>query len=387
MSSEQKKAILVLSDGKFFCGEAFGSIKTADQPAIAEVVFNTSMSGYQEIISDPSYAGQMLCFTVTHIGNVGCNKNDDESSKAQATAVIVRDHCKEPSNYRSEETLDQYLSRQGVMGISGIDTRCLVRHLRDNGSQMGALAYASDSDIPKLQNAAQEAGSMLGKSFVDQVTCKKPYSWKQLPWDAKQNKFPEVNEDDLSKRDHVVVLDCGVKYNILRLLTQSGFRVTVVPAYTKAKEILALNPKALFLSNGPGDPATLGEIVTEVKELFGKIPMFGICLGHQIMAQALGAKTYKLDFGHRGGNHPVRDEVTKKIEITVQNHGFAVDAQSFGQKSLISHINLNDQTIEGLDLPELFSFCVQYHPESAPGPHDAEYLFNRFYQNVMRFHA
>ncbi len=197
--------------------------------------------------------------------------------------------------------------------------------------------------------------------------------------------FPELSPEELSTKLDVVVLDCGVKYNILRLLTQAGFRVTVVPAHTKASEILALKPKAVFLSNGPGDPATLVSIVQEVKELFGKVPMFGICLGHQIMAQALGAKTYKLTFGHRGGNHPVRDEVTKKIEITVQNHGFAVEATSFDQKSLISHINLNDQTVEGLSIPEQRAFCVQYHPESSPGPHDAQYLFRNFYEDVVGY--
>lgn len=381
VGSKHKPGILALADGTLFRGNAFGSLKTQDAPTVGEVVFNTSMYGYQEILTDPSYAGQIMTFTYPHIGNVGCNAEDNESSKVHAEGVLVRDLSPVKSNFRSEQSLSEYLEEAGVMGLSGIDTRSLVSHLRDNGAQMGAMA-AGDADPKALIAAAKKAGSMEGKDYVHHVSCKTPYTWNELPW-ALGPGFRKIGEGQWS-RPHVAALDCGIKRNILRLLVDSGFRVTVVPADYSTAQILELKPDALFLSNGPGDPATLGGIVGTVRNLLGRFPMFGICLGHQILAQAVGGKTYKLKFGHRGGNHPVMDLTTGKVEITVQNHGFAVDEKSLGGKAKITHINLNDRTVEGLELPDHKAFSIQYHPEASPGPHDARYLFDRFFENVVK---
>lgn len=373
--------VLALADGKIFLGKAFGAVKSDDAPAIGEVVFNTSMYGYQEILTDPSYAGQIMSFTYPHIGNVGCNSEDVESSRCHVEGVLVREVCREPSNFRSEQSLPDYLEERSIMGLTSIDTRELVAHLRDYGAQMGAMACGK-VDIDRLVAAAKAQGSMEGKDYVKYVSCQEPYTWDQLPWTL-IGKYKNVGEGQWS-RPHVIAMDCGIKYNILRLLLDSGFRVTVVPATYNAKQILDLKPDALFLSNGPGDPATLGYIVQTVEDLLGKFPIFGICLGHQILAQAVGGKTYKLKFGHRGGNHPVMDMTTNKVEITVQNHGFAVDENSLGGKAKITHINLNDRTVEGLELPDYRAFSIQYHPEASPGPHDARYLFRRFFENVVR---
>lgn len=379
------RAKLVLADGTSFRGYAIGANKETSE--VAEIVFNTSMYGYQEILTDPSYAGQTMCFTTAQIGNVGCNKLDVESSKVHMKGIIIKNYCSKHSNYRAELSLDEYLKEQDIVGIYGVDTRALTQHLRDNGSQMGIIAVGEELDEAKLSEMAKSAGSMEGKNYVKEVTCDKPYSWNELPWCNKTNTYPKVEAKELESYPHLVAVDCGIKYNILRLLAQIGFNITVVPAYTSADKIKELNPDAVFISNGPGDPATLPEIVDTVKSLLGEVPMFGICLGHQILCQALGGKTYKLKFGHRGGNHPVIDNRTLKVEITSQNHGFAVDAESFPKEVFVSHTNLNDRTVEGLDLPEEKAFSVQYHPEASPGPRDAEYLFERFYSLVSKNEA
>lgn len=382
-------ATLALADGKTFQGYAFGTHKDISNPVVGEVVFNTSLYGYQEILSDPSYAGQIMTFTYPHIGNVGCNDEDEESKDLFIEGLIVRELSKVTSNFRAQRSLSDHLIRFGKMGMYGIDTRELVCYLRDNGAQMGAYACEVEN-VDDLISHAKAAGSMEGKDYVKAVTCTEPYSWNELPWQlgeeisTGQKSFGKrfVPQEISAARPHVVAIDCGIKYNILRLLVEEGFRVTVVPAGYPSKKIKDLRPDGLFLSNGPGDPATLEYVVKEVRDLIGSVPMFGICLGHQILAQAFGGKTYKLKFGHRGGNHPVKDMTTGKVEITVQNHGFAVSAESLSKKVQISHLNLNDQTVEGIVAPEAKAFSIQYHPEASPGPHDSNYLFRRFYELI-----
>jgi carbamoyl-phosphate synthase small subunit len=378
-----EKGYIALADGTVFTGYCFGTLRGESDAVCGEAVFNTSMYGYQEILTDPSYAGQIMSFTYPHIGNVGCNEEDVESNRIYTEGIVVRAATKTPSNFRSTVSLPEYLYKNGVMGIEGIDTRALVVHLRDNGSQMAVMAGGDGVSVSALIDQARELGSMEGKDYVQHVSCKESYSWNKLPWSLQSGNKKELPQEKLMTRPHVVAIDCGVKSNILRLLVQVGFRVTVVPARTSSTDILALRPDGIFLSNGPGDPATLGYVVDPVRDLLGKVPMFGICLGHQILSQALGAKTYKLKFGHRGGNHPVRDEKTGKVEITVQNHGFAVSKEGLRSESMVSHINLNDHTVEGIEAPEAKAFSVQYHPEASPGPHDSQYLFQRFYDVVI----
>jgi carbamoyl-phosphate synthase small subunit len=372
-------AKLVLEDGSIFTGYALGALDK--QVTYGEVVFNTSMYGYQEIMTDPSYAGQIVTFTTPHIGNIGCNEEDYESVSIFARGIIIRDYTKIVSNFRARFSLDQWLKNNGILGIYGIDTRRLVTHLRNGGSQSGAIGLASISNEELLTRAIGE-GNMLGKDFVPYVTTPTPYSWTKLPWNIRNSqKF--LKEEQLFNRPHVVAIDCGIKRSIMSLLVQAGFRVTVVPATMLASEINRLSPDCLFISNGPGDPSSVTYVIDTLKELMGKIPVFGICLGHQLMAHAIGGKTYKLKFGHRGGNHPVKDLLTDKVEVTVQNHGFAVDKDSLPSDAVLTHINLNDGTVEGIAIPELKSFGVQYHPESSPGPHDSQYLFRRFYEWVV----
>ena len=383
--SQEAPGYLALADGTVFHGQAFGRVRRPHEAVIGEVVFNTSMFGYQEILTDPSYAGQVMCFTCPHIGNVGCNDEDVESGRIHTEAVVCRSLSPVVSNFRARQSLSEYLDRTGVMGLTGIDTRRIVQHLRDNGAQMGALAAGEGIDTDELVDRARAAGSMAGKEYVTTVTCAEPYTWNELPWSLDRRGEGRVSDERLVSRPHVVALDCGIKHNILRILVETGFRVTVVPATTTATNIMALRPDGLFLSNGPGDPATLGFIVSAVKEVLGKVPIFGICLGHQILGQVAGGKTYKLKFGHRGGNHPVRDDTTGKVEITVQNHGFAVDPTTLPGDVRITHVNLNDETVEGLELAGARAFSVQYHPEASPGPHDSRYLFRRFFENVVDY--
>lgn len=382
-NKSRRQAFVALADGTVFRGYAFGAERGVVNAALGEMVFNTSLFGYQEILTDPSYAGQVMCFTTPQIGNVGCNPEDNESKKVFVEGVIVRNLSPVVSNFRAKESLSDYLERAGVMGVSDIDTRALTSHLRTHGAQMGALACGDKINPDELVAKARAADYGEMRDYVREVSTKQPYSWMELPWTLKDG-VRKLREEETFSRPHVVALDCGIKNNILSLLLGIGFRVTAVPCTYSAEQIMALRPDALFLSNGPGDPAKLGYIVDTVKALLGKIPTFGICLGHQILAQAVGGKTYKLKFGHRGGNHPVRDESTKKVEITVQNHGYAVDAKSLPKDVFVSHVNLNDNTVEGLSLPELKAFSVQYHPESSPGPHDAQYLFKRFFELVVK---
>jgi carbamoyl-phosphate synthase small subunit len=377
------RAIVALADGTWFEGVGFGAHHGVDAPVIGEVVFNTSMYGYQEILTDPSYAGQIMCFTYPQIGNVGCNDDDEESERVFVEGCLVRELSPRESNFRSERSLDRFLLDRNVLGVSGIDTRALVRHLRDAGSQMGAMAIGGKESVAELVDRARARGSMEGKDYVRHVTCETPYSWSEPPWISPNEKAARISEEQLSARPHCVAIDCGIKRNILRLLIRSGFRVTVVPATADSATILALKPDALFLSNGPGDPATLDYVVNSVRSVLGRFPVFGICLGHQILAQVVGGKTFKLKFGHRGGNHPVLHQASGRVEITVQNHGFAVDAESLPANVTISHRNLNDQTVEGLEIPELRAFSVQYHPEASPGPHDALRYFRSFFESVV----
>lgn len=373
-------AVLALADGTVFDGFGFGAPSL--RPTVGELVFNTSMYGYQEILTDPSYAGQIMCFTYPHIGNVGCNDEDVESGRVHVEAIVVREVSTITSNFRARRSLPEYLRNAGVTGISGIDTRAVTNHLRTYGAQMGALVAGDRIVVDDLVSMARSAGSMEGKDYVKAVTCTKSYAWNELPWNLGKGGKREVSYDSLLARPHIVAVDCGIKRHILRLLVDVGFRVTVVPAGTSAESIRALRPDGVFLSNGPGDPATLDYVVVPARELLGTLPIFGICLGHQILGQAVGGKTFKLKFGHRGGNHPVRDIGTGKVEITVQNHGFAVDERSLPREVKVSHLNLNDGTVEGITVPELRAFSVQYHPEASPGPHDSRYLFERFYQAV-----
>jgi carbamoyl-phosphate synthase small subunit len=374
---------LALANGMVFKGACFGALRGEDNPTTGELVFNTSMYGYQEILTDPSYAGQIMTFTYPHIGNVGCNEDDVESGRVYTEGLVVRAAHKQPSNFRATISLQDYLTKHGVMGIEGIDTRELVIALRTHGAQMAVMAGGEKVNPDTLVDRARALGSMEGKDYVRSVACKEVYTWDFLPWSLEHGNAQRLTQEQLVSRPHAVAIDCGVKTNILRLLVDVGFRVTVAPAGITAAELMALRPDGVFLSNGPGDPATLGYVVKPVQEILGKVPIFGICLGHQILGQALGGKTYKLKFGHRGGNHPVRDEHTGKVEITVQNHGFAVDKGSLGANAFVSHLNLNDMTVEGIESKEHRAFSVQYHPEASPGPHDSRYLFERFFRSVV----
>lgn len=371
-----KPAVLALADGKIFHGYSVG----AEGTGTGEVVFNTSMSGYQEILTDPSYTGQMLTFTCPHIGNVGTNLEDVESDKVQVAGIIVRELSRHYSNYRARQSLNDYLIENKVVGIGGIDTRELVLHLRTHGSQMGVISTEAVKPA-ELVAKAKALPSMEGMDLVAAITTKKTYDWRQGTWKPGIG-YRNFAESELKSRPLVCAYDFGIKYNILRLLVDAGFRVKVVPATMPAEEVLKLSPDAIFLSNGPGDPAAVTYAIESVKQLVGKKPMFGICLGHQILGLALGAPTFKLPFGHRGGNHPVRNELTGFVEITVQNHGFATKADCIPDSITVTHMNLNDNTIEGLSVKDGMAFSVQYHPESSPGPSDARYLFNQFMDMV-----
>ncbi len=375
-------ARLVLADGTIYRGHAFGAAVARD----GEVVFNTSMTGYQEIVSDPSYAGQIVSMTYTQIGNVGVNPEDAESRGPFLSGFVVKELSAAPSNYRSQGDLASYLADAGVPGIAGIDTRALVRRIRDHGAQVGVLSCDPEQqDEGALLARARSAPGLDGRDLVAEVTCREKYSWDEGRWSGIAGQLPRSARP--GQPIHVVAYDFGVKRNILRLLVEQGFRVTVVPATTPADEALALSPDAIFLSNGPGDPAGVAGVQEIVRELVRLKPTFGICLGHQILGLALGGTTRKLKFGHHGGNQPGQDLATKKVAICAENHGFAVEEESLraaGQPVEITHVNLNDNTVEGLAHSELPLFSVQYHPESSPGPHDASYLFERFRAMVER---
>jgi carbamoyl-phosphate synthase small subunit len=370
MKSKDKKAILALEDGTIFEGESYG----AEGETSGEVCFNTSMTGYQEILTDPSYKGQIVSMTYTQQGNYGVNDEDIESRRPWAEGFIVKEGCRYPSSWRSVELLGEYLLRHSIVAISGIDTRALTRIIREKGA-MGSVISTLDTDAESLVAKAKETPSLVGADLVKEVTCAEPYGWHEGLWELVGGYSLPLKGSGKLK---VVAYDYGIKRNILRNLLAVGCDVTVVPASTPAAEALAMKPDGIFLSNGPGDPAAVGYAIEIVKELIGKRPIFGICLGHQILSLALGGKTFKLKFGHRGANQPVKDMTTGKVEITAQNHGFAVDMGSLKDKAELTHINLNDDTVEGLTHKDLPLFSVQHHPEASPGPHDSAYLFKRF---------
>ena len=358
-----KPVKLVLENGTVFSGVSFG----AEGETIGEVCFNTGMTGYQEILTDPSYCGQLITMTYPHIGNYGVNPEDVESNKVQAAGFIVREENVVPSNFRSTQSLGDYLREQKIVGIQEIDTRMLTRIIRDEGAMNGIISSV-DLDEYSLLKKVKAAPSMTGMDLAKVVTTPNSYDWKMEKGDRRK----EV------ARFKIATIDFGIKHNILRLLESHGCEVTVFPATATATEILKINPDGIFLSNGPGDPAAVTYGIETVKSLLGKKPIFGICLGHQILALALGADTYKLKFGHRGCNHPVKNLETGKVEITSQNHGFAVDPETIPKNVVITHNSLNDQTVEGLKCTDVPAFSVQYHPESSPGPHDSRYLFEEF---------
>jgi len=366
-----------LEDGTYFAGRAFG----ACGQRCGEVVFNTSLSGYQEILTDPSYHEQIVTMTYPLIGNYGTNSEDGESRRLFAAGFVVKENCAYPSNWRNGGTLDDYLQQSGVVGIEGIDTRRLVRHIRTQGAMRGIIS-STETDVHKLAEKLREYPGLVGRDIVQDVTVAQPYEWDQGVIDvsrASGSSGQSEIRNPKSKTYRIVAFDFGIKHNILRLLVSYGCQVTVVPAQTTAAEVLARRPDGVFLSNGPGDPAAVTCAIETVKALLGRVPIFGICLGHQILGLALGGRTYKLKFGHRGANHPVKNLDTGKIEITSQNHGFCVDLDSLADKDVqLTHMNLNDNTLEGLRCDRLQAFSVQYHPEASPGPHDSQYLFEDF---------
>jgi carbamoyl-phosphate synthase small subunit len=363
---------LALENGTVFTGEAFG----AGGEITGEVVFNTSLSGYQEIFTDPSYAGQIVTMTYPLIGNYGVNEADIESARPQVAGVIVREYFDYFSNFRATGSLGDWLKKHNVIAIQGLDTRMLTRMIRTEGAMRGVLS-TEDLDDARLVKKAQASPSMSGLDLATRVTCDVPYSWIEV--DTTPFALARVGGTLPARRFNVIAYDYGVKRNILRRLTSYGCDVTVVPAEHSAAEVLRRDPDGIFLSNGPGDPAAVKAAIRNIRELVGKKPIFGICLGHQLLALALGGKTFKLKFGHRGGNHPVKNLLTGRIEITSQNHGFAVDPSSLNEREIeITHVNLNDQTNEGFRHRQIPLFSVQYHPEASPGPHDSDYLFRDF---------
>ena len=358
-----------MEDGTVFEGTAFG----AKGFKCGEVVFNTSMTGYQEILTDPSYNEQIITMTYPLIGNYGTNEVDWESRRIFAAGFIVKENCDYPSNFRSTESLSAYLKANNIVGLEGIDTRALVKHIRTEGAMRGIISSAG-FDIKTLRKKLDKYPGLVGRDIVKNVTARKPYRWDKGVVDVLSGV-----ESRPEKKYKVVAFDYGIKQNILRLLRSHGCDVHVVPAATSAKEVLAQKPHGVFLSNGPGDPAAVGYAIENIRRLLGKVPIFGICLGHQLLALALGARTYKLKFGHRGANHPVKNLRTGKIEITSQNHGFCVDMDSLGGRDVeLTHLNLNDNTNEGIRCKDKPAFSVQYHPEASPGPHDSQYLFDEF---------
>ncbi len=367
-------AILVLADGSVFQGTAIG----ATGHTVGEVVFNTSMTGYQEILTDPSYAKQIITLTYPHIGNTGTNAEDEESSSVHAAGLIIRDLPLLASNFRSNERLDDYLVRHNVIAIADIDTRRLTRILRDTGAQAGCIITGDNIDIAKAQQLAQDFGSMAGLDLAKEVTCDKTHEWTEGEWHLGQG-FSK----DIKQPLHVVAYDFGVKRNILRMLSERGCRLTVVPATTPAKEVLALNPDGVFLSNGPGDPEPCDYAIAAIQEILAtKKPVFGICLGHQLLGLSVGAKTEKMKFGHHGANHPVQEMATGKVVITSQNHGFQLNEASLPANVEVTHRSLFDQSIQGIRLKDQAAFSFQGHPEASAGPNDVAYLFDLFIDSM-----
>lgn len=381
---EGANGVLVLDDGTIFWGKGLGTTGSR----VGEIIFNTSLAGYQEVLTDPSYAAQIITFTFPHIGNVGCNPEDMESTTPAARGCILRMEITDPANWRSIQHLDDWLRTNGFVGISNIDTRQLTAHIRDNGAPNGVIAYSpcGDFDLDALLAEAKAWPGLEGMDLAKDVTCRDTYTWSETRWSIEDG-YGDVVRDGLIAEHHVVAVDFGAKRNILRCLAETGCKVTVVPATTTSDEILQHDPDGIFLSNGPGDPAATGEYAAPVvKNLLatGK-PIFGICLGHQILALALGAKTYKMKLGHRGANQPVKDLETGKVEITSQNHGFCVDRDSLPAGVIETHRSLFDGVVEGLRVEEKPVFSVQYHPEASPGPQDSHYLFKRFVDSISDY--
>ncbi|MBI2339583.1 MAG: glutamine-hydrolyzing carbamoyl-phosphate synthase small subunit [Deltaproteobacteria bacterium] len=385
-----RPAHLILADGNIFSGTSFGFEGTRS----GEVVFNTSLSGYQEILTDPSYQGQIVVMTYPEIGNYGANPIDTESAKIYLSGFVVKENSPIVSNFRAKSSLSAFLKKNKIPAVEGIDTRALVRHIRDAGAQQALIVVGKVNSFEKLKKKASALPSMEGQDLAKVVSCKRPYGWsKGVSWiEDRRSKIEYEGSKHNNHRSStfhlrpftVIAYDFGIKQNILRMLADSGCKVKVVPGDYPAEKILAENPDGVFLSNGPGDPAVCAYAVENVKKILGKKPLFGICLGHQIMGLALGGKTFKLKFGHHGGNQPVMDLSTQKVEITAQNHGFAVDPESLPPGVEVTHINLNDKTVEGLRHRKLPAFSVQYHPEASPGPHDSHYLFGRFIEMMKQ---
>ncbi len=369
----QQAAILLLNDGRYFEGRSFG----ATGETIGEVCFNTGMSGYQEILTDPSYRKQIVTMTTPHIGNYGVNPDDIESDRIQVSGFVIREESVTPSNYRATMSIGDYLREQNIIGIQDIDTRALVRHIRDNGAMNGIISTV-DFDIGNLKKKLNKAPSMEGLDLCMEVTCDTIQKWDAA-------KYTNMEVGNFEPEWRIAALDYGIKMNILRLLYERNCEITLFPADADASTILEFNPDGIFLSNGPGDPAAVTYAIHTLEDLLGKKPIFGICLGHQLLAHAVGAETFKLKFGHRGINHPVKNLETGHVEITSQNHGFAVEVDSVPNNISITHMNLNDDTVEGISCKELPAFSVQYHPEASPGPHDSRYLFDNFIE-LLRTH-
>ncbi len=379
------KALIALEDGRIFEGRSF----TGPGEVSGEIVFNTSMTGYQEILTDPSYKGQMVTMTYPLIGNYGVNPEDEESLGIHLGAFIVREYEADYSNWRATGDLASYLKKHGILGIEQVDTRAITRHIRLSGA-MKAVISTIDLDERSLVKKAKESLGLVGLDLASKVGCKRPYCWEE----GKILELDDISPERLSRlkswessRFRIAIIDCGLKFNQLRLFSKRACQCVVFPASTMPEQILSIDPHGIFISNGPGDPAAVTGVIEIVKALLGKRPIFGICLGHQILSLALGAKTYKLKFGHRGGNQPVKDLSTGRIEITAQNHGFAVDEATLPAGVEVTHINLNDNTVEGIRHRDIPAFSVQYHPENAPGPHDSEYLFDRFVDLMEEFHS